>query len=63
MKYVATKKDFEIMTAWDLMTAEPYSINVDQNIEGVFRILEEKKISAIPVVNEKRQLIGVISQT
>lgn len=63
MKYVVTKKDFEIMTAWDLMTPEPYSINIEQNVEGIFRILEDKKISAIPVVNDKRQLIGVISQT
>lgn len=63
MKYPITKKDLVIMTAWDFMTAEPYSVNIDQTIETVFRLIEDKRISAVPVINDKKQLIGVISKS
>jgi len=41
----------------DLITFSP-----DQNIEDVISIILEKKISGAPVLNDRRELVGIISE-
>ena len=43
---------------WPVLTVHP-----DMNVESVYALLEERGISAVPVVDGRRSAIGVISRT
>ncbi len=45
----------------DIMTSKPVTVTADDTVEHVALILEEKGLSALPVVNEKEELVGIIS--
>jgi CBS domain-containing protein len=47
----------------DLMTLDPVVIGVDAAIEEAERLMRERHISGLPVVDEQGALVGVISQT
>ena len=46
----------------DIMTSSVLTIGPDANIAEVARIMDEKKIRRLPVVNEKNELLGIISR-
>jgi len=46
----------------DIMTSAVLTINPNANIAEVARIMDEKKIRRLPVVNEQNELIGIISR-
>jgi CBS domain-containing protein len=46
----------------DIMTSSVLTIKPDANIAEVTKIMDEKKIRRLPVVNEKNELIGIISR-
>lgn len=46
----------------DYMTTNLITFNPDQSIESVMQALIEHRISGGPVVNEKNEVIGIISQ-
>ncbi|MCL5772839.1 MAG: CBS domain-containing protein [Firmicutes bacterium] len=50
------------MLAKDIMTAEVVSVGTDTTVNEIARILHEKKISAVPVVNENSELLGVVTE-
>jgi CBS domain-containing protein len=52
----------ELMVA-DLMTLDPVVIAVDAAIEEAERLMRERHISGLPVVDHVGTLVGVISQT
>jgi acetoin utilization protein AcuB len=45
-----------------IMTRNPLTVTASKTVEQVAKILYDKKISAMPVVDDKGQLIGMISQ-
>jgi acetoin utilization protein AcuB len=47
----------------DLMVREPITINPDADVETAARIIFEKKIGGMPVVNGDNRVIGVITVT
>lgn len=47
----------------DLMIKEPITVKPDADIESAARIIFEKKIGGLPVVNGKGKVIGVITVT
>ena len=47
----------------DYMTKSLITFTIDQPIESVMQILLDNRISGGPVVNEKNELIGLISET
>jgi len=51
----------ELMVA-DLMTIDPIVVRVDAPLEEAERLMREKRVSGLPVVDDGR-LVGVISQT
>jgi len=47
----------------DLMTLDPVVIAVDAALEDAERLMRERHISGLPVVDQSGALVGVISQT
>jgi len=46
----------------DVMKKEIISAKIDDNIPKISKLLAEKKISNIPVVNKKDELVGIVSE-
>lgn len=50
-------------TAGEMMTTQVISIGPDENIENAVKILAENNISGLPVVDENKKVIGIISSS
>jgi CBS domain-containing protein len=61
LKQVRAGKDFEKLTADDIMTKDPITIDVTTPLKDVLHIMIEKNIIRIPVTKEGR-LAGVIAR-
>ena len=46
----------------DVMVRNPVTINQDQNVLDAKRILDENKISSLPVLNKNDELAGIITR-
>ena len=46
----------------DLMTADVVTIGPEASLKDVARILSERRISGLPVVDEQRRVLGVVSE-
>jgi len=49
-------------TVKDLMTSEPFVAKEDEVLINVLKLMFEKNIQRLPVVNDNNQLIGLIVQ-
>jgi CBS domain-containing protein len=56
------KKKLNEMLARDIMTPNPSTLKKDASIEEVIRILVEKEIVLVPVVENNNKLIGVVAR-
>ncbi len=61
LKQVRAGKDFGKITADDIMTKEPLTVDVTTSVKDVLTIMIEKNIIRIPVTDEGR-LVGVIAR-
>jgi CBS domain-containing protein len=61
LKQVRAGKDFEKITADDVMTKEPLTVDVTASLKDALTIMIEKNIIRIPVTDEGR-LVGVIAR-
>jgi CBS domain-containing protein len=61
LKQVRAGKDFEKITAEDIMTKEPLTVDINTSLEDALAIMIEKNIIRIPVTDEGR-LVGVIAR-
>ncbi|RLF07865.1 MAG: hypothetical protein DRJ60_01690 [Thermoprotei archaeon] len=52
-----------IMTAEDIMTRNPITINEDEDISKASEIMVERKISGLPVIDHNERLSGIITKT
>ncbi|MEM7594459.1 MAG: CBS domain-containing protein [Cyanobacteria bacterium P01_A01_bin.83] len=50
-------------TVSEIMTTDPITVSPETSLEDAIKILADKKISGLPVVNPQGDLIGVISET
>ena len=50
-------------TVSEIMTTDPITVSPETSLEDAIKILADKKISGLPVVNSQGDLIGVISET
>ena len=50
-------------TVADIMTADPITVEPQTSLTTAIQILAEKQITGLPVVNEGRELVGVISES
>ncbi|UCD85591.1 MAG: CBS domain-containing protein [Deltaproteobacteria bacterium] len=46
----------------DVMTSDPITVTPDTRIEQVARLMLEHKIGGIPVVDQKRRLVGIVTE-
>jgi acetoin utilization protein AcuB len=47
----------------DIMTRNPLTVRADDTVEHVAQIMLENTISGLPVLDEKNQLVGIITQS
>ena len=52
-----------MITAQDIMTSDPITISPDAEIMEAARVLLEKNINGIPVVDDDDRLLGIICQS
>jgi CBS domain-containing protein len=55
-------KKLNTMLARDIMTPNPSVVKKDISIEEVIRVLVEKEIVLVPVVEDNNKLIGVVAR-
>lgn len=46
----------------EVMTLEPVAVKRSDSVETVLKLLEEKHISGLPVVDDRGQVVGVVSE-
>jgi CBS domain-containing protein len=61
LKQVRKGEDFEKITADDIMTKEPVTVDVNTSLKDALTLMIEKNIIRIPVTDEGR-LVGVIAR-
>jgi CBS domain-containing protein len=59
---IATAIRRPLMLARDVMTPDPIAVPVTLPIDECARILLEKRISAVPVIDAERHVIGIVSE-
>ena len=50
------------MLAKDIMTAEVVTVREDATVEEIVKILFEKNIGGVPVVNDKNEVVGIVTE-
>ncbi len=50
------------MLAKDIMTVDVVTVSPDDTVEDVVKLLLEKRISGVPVVNEEKKVVGIVSE-
>ena len=50
-------------TVADIMTSNPITVSPQTSLQEAIQILADKKISGLPVVDDRGQLVGIISET
>lgn len=50
------------LLAKDVMTKKVITINKDAKLAELVRLLIKNKISGVPIVNEKKELVGIVSE-
>lgn len=50
-------------TAGDIMTRDVITVNEDMKIFSIIELLNEKKISGVPVVNKDAKLVGIVTKS
>jgi CBS domain-containing protein len=58
---LADGRDFGKLTARDVMTAGIAYCTEAEDVEDALRIMETKKIRRLPVINDKKRLVGMLS--
>ena len=62
IKVVARGGDIRNATVQDAMTANPLSCHVDDKIDDAVRIMSERQVRRLPVVDTNGALTGIIAQ-
>ncbi len=55
-----SQNKFFTLSVGDVMTKSPITISPDTKITTVEKIMQEKKIHAVLVVDESKKLIGIV---
>ncbi|HIA36590.1 MAG TPA: CBS domain-containing protein [Flavobacteriales bacterium] len=61
-KQETDKSNIKYETVADYMTTELITFTPDQDIREVIEIIISNKISGAPVINDKKELVGIISE-
>ncbi len=55
--------DIHSLQAKDVMRQDVIKVHADMKLRDLARLLQEKHISGVPVVDHRNKLVGVVSQT
>src|SRR5262245_47465203 len=58
---VANGQDWARLTARDVMSKGIFYCNDTEELEDALRIMEQKKVRRLPVINEKKRMVGMLS--
>ncbi len=61
VKVVAEEKDTKAIQAYEIMTTNPALININLDPLDATRIMRERGLRRLPVVDENRHLLGIIT--
>ena len=61
IRCVANGKDLSKVTAKDMMTPDVVCCRDTQDVQDAVRIMESKKIRRLPVLDEARHMVGMVS--
>jgi CBS domain-containing protein len=61
LRAVANGKDCSKMTARDVMTKGIVYCQESETIHDALKIMEQKKIRRLPVINDKKRMVGMLS--
>jgi CBS domain-containing protein len=50
-------------TVADIMTPNPFTVKPSDSLNEAIKLIAEKRVSGLPVVDEDNRLVGVISET
>ncbi|MBW4522063.1 MAG: CBS domain-containing protein [Scytolyngbya sp. HA4215-MV1] len=50
-------------TVADIMTRDPITVGIDTSLGDVIKILAERRISGLPVIDSTGKLVGIVSET
>ena len=53
--------DVDKLTARDVMTKPIIYCHADEDVEDAIRIMEKSKIRRLPVINEKKRMVGMLT--
>lgn len=59
----AFRREFGEITAADVMTPEPWSVEFGTELEQVWALMREHRIKALPVIDRGRHVIGIVTQS
>ena len=51
------------MNIKDIMTRDVITVGKDDTVESVIKLLLDKRISGVPVVDESNKVVGIVSET
>lgn len=63
IKVVAERLDPEKVCAGDLAQGKPATVRADAPIDQVISRMKERKVRRLPVIDEQKRLVGIVSQT
>jgi CBS domain-containing protein len=55
--------EYKSMTASDIMTTKVATLEPDQHLGAVADVLTRHLFHAVPIVNDKRELLGIVTST
>jgi len=58
---VANGKDCATLTARDIMSKGIFYCNDTEDLEDALRIMEQKQVRRLPVINDKKRMVGMLS--
>ncbi|WP_380283829.1 CBS domain-containing protein [Kitasatospora purpeofusca] len=63
LKCVAEGLDAEQVTAGDVAQGRPMTVEADEDVEQVLRVMEQYRVRRLPVINHpEHELVGMISE-
>ena len=62
-KFISLPTNVHLLTAEDVMTIHPVSINKDRDIAEAAKLMTRHNISGLPVINDSGKLVGIVTKS
>jgi predicted transcriptional regulator len=58
---LADGRDITRLTARDVMSSPIFYCSADDDVQNAIRTMEQKKVRRLPVINEKKRMVGMLA--